>query len=396
MPRGLAGGANADAGADGITPHSDDWGSTKRRASTFSLFHTYKSIPESLFFRIGSHRKAQEQKVKIVQKARKMVALGPPSLHPTLTVTLPTAFTEGVPSSCYPYVLVVLPPSLYLDPWKYALDDQITKGVYWLAAQMPANVELEKPMLWGSQNQAGHESDGDGHQAHPHHPRLRLVAGKRYIADEDESVTNQAAPDSKSAKIRANRHRDYEAILLPMRTKRSSGNSEKQGAASDAQAVLKLPLHARYQNPLPAASQRSAIQHFLINVPLLGWTAGNYVPTKVPRIEAFWVCDAWPIGSFEKGFGSQWEKVQRPSTLLPASHIQLTSALLTHLPDAAAKRDALIFRRTDVLAASVNPDLMLRLPTGDASFAASTFTITQTVMWILALSIAFRVHRLTK
>ncbi|CAO1630190.1 unnamed protein product [Parajaminaea phylloscopi] len=334
-----------------------------------------------------------------------MATLQPKSLHPTLSIPLPEPFRDPAAPSCHPYVLVALPPALYLDPWQYSTDERLTRGAYWLSAQVPANVELERPALWdgeklplrGTTNAASRGRTAGNHAAHDQPARVKFVAGQGYVTAEDDSPVHHHRTSS--------RHRDYEAILMPIRkAKAGRGSVASHGSEHD---TIKVPLHSRYQAPKEGSVQRGVLPDVLSRLSLASTSAhgaGNYVKAQVEGIEAFWVCDSWPrgvIGGDEVG-GSQeqgwmgWERVRRPSTLLPPTHSHLTSALLSHLPDSATKRDVYIFRRTDVLSKSASANVALSLPTGDAGLALSVYAVTQTVMWLLAIAIIARVHRLTK
>ncbi|PWN24222.1 hypothetical protein BCV69DRAFT_23730 [Microstroma glucosiphilum] len=246
--------------------------------------------------------------------------LSPSSLHPVLRVTFPSGFFSAGPSStCDPYLLLSLPPALFLDPWQEPIHPvlqaqlltqnqiQSTDGkvssraagirieqVDFLSAGYPSQVELEKAVGWtGASASSGGAAYSGRAVWQGKDERTRLL---RSSSRGEEEGSNSAGGSKKAA------NREREAVLLRFSSSPSSAGSSKQ--------KLRLPLHARYLPPVDS-SQASLTSRLLSP-----HGSGNYIEVAIEGLEVFWACTAGSAPQ-ELEEEQEWERLARPSSLLP-------------------------------------------------------------------------------
>lgn len=270
-------------------------------------------------------------------------------------------------------------------------------------------------------NAAGSDSPQD--DAYEAVTRRKFVAGEGIVTETIKVLAQDASDDAEDSKDGAGlnvyspttkRNRlERETLLLSIATDQrkgtlrrainslvevgSSGDSDDadaktQGSDEEAAELLRLPLHARYLPPVDGLAEsspnmQSIVEHLRSLWPGSGEeTGGNYLDVSVEGLEAFWACSKEQSGLQDGGSSDDaaWQKVTRASTLLPPSHRHLTSPLHQRLPHGSR-----LYRRTDLS----TDDLSIQLPTGDASYAALTFAVTQSVFWMLAIALGWKLWR---
>lgn len=244
--------------------------------------------------------------------------LFPSSFHPVLRVSFPSGFFSTGPSTspsstCDPYLILSLPPALFLDPWQEPIHPILQaqahsqaqnaastsesdskksssaagvriEHVDFLSAGYPSQVELEKAVGWTG---AGGEATYSGRgvwQGKDEGTRILRRSSKG-----DDEVSSSAGSGSK--KKAANRER--ESVLL--RLSSSAGSSKDK---------LRLPLHARYLPPV--SSSQSNLASRLISPS----GSGNYIEVGIEGLEVFWACTG---GSAPRELEEEnnWERLAR-------------------------------------------------------------------------------------
>ncbi|PWN28556.1 hypothetical protein BDZ90DRAFT_231539 [Jaminaea rosea] len=351
------------------------------------------------------------------------VQMGPSSFHPTLSLSLPSSFLSPPSASsssshpCQPHLLLSLPPSLFLDPWHpttstFQLVSKVEQ-INYLSAGSEGNVELEKAVGWIKAGEAkrrgsvaAREAEEAAMREEPVEAKLeqtevRFIAGEGYVtrtlsADEHRATEvvslpkegTESSASSGSSRKKTAPNRENEAILIKL----ASRSSSESTSATPSPITIEMPLHARYLPPVDSSS--SSKRSSLLSHLLPGGHEGNYQSIAPSSIEAFWVCPSGaltPLDDTREG-GAIWEKVLRPSKLLPASHVHLTSPLIDLLTPGGASKPAI--HRLANLDLS-QEEATIKLPTGDAALASEAFMITQTVLGLLAVWILLRVKGLT-
>lgn len=280
-----------------------------------------------------------------------MSTLSPSNFHPTLSIPLPHTVLS-TPAQCEAYVLLSLPPALFVDPWQAPVSGSAkaeTPGhiadTHFLSGSA-AEIELEKAVGWTSSAETvgrkGIASDGGsaGDTSTPHVSPSRqyeTVTRKKWVAgegiveetikvvaegeeeDEEPHQLNTYAPPTK-----ANR-RERESVLFKLATRRQDstlkkvvksvvGSSEDEEKSEDSQP-LQIPLHARYLPPVDGAGEEQTSIRSLIQQVHSAWhspSSGNYHDVSIEGLEVFWACSGDNlIGSEVSSSDDEWEKVIR-------------------------------------------------------------------------------------
>jgi hypothetical protein len=245
--------------------------------------------------------------------------LSPSSFHPVLRVTFPSGFFSAGPSNspsstCDPYLLLSLPPALFIDPWQEPIHPILQaqahsqaqteastsrrsgknsssaagvriEHVEFLSAGYPSQVELEKAVGWTGAGGGAMYSGRRVWQGKDERTRTLRSSSK----DDDEVLSSA---DGGSSKKQANRER--EAVLLRLSSSSASSSNQK----------LRFPLHARYLPPV-SSSQSSLASRLLSPT-----GSGNYIEVGIEGLEVFWACTG---GSAPRELEEEeiWERLAR-------------------------------------------------------------------------------------
>lgn len=294
-----------------------------------------------------------------------MATLSPSSFHPTLSVPLSQSFL-GAPDSCQAYVLVSLPPALFVDPWQPPVstasshngDDRDSLHIaaaHFLAAGDKSNVELEKAVGWthdkqkirrrnrssqqaGSssggvklnRNSAGSDADQLGYETVE---QKKFVAGKGIVTetihvvspDYDESGDEGDGRNVYAGSSKSNKERESVLFQIDTTSPKSEVKSELALQQNDGTATttvtkpLSIPLHARYLPPKDNQEDHELgikalfrdISQSLLNTTE---TVGNYFDISIEGLETFWACTSEQSHLFE-------QKI--PRKCAPTSHLHI-------------------------------------------------------------------------
>ncbi|CAO1625659.1 unnamed protein product [Sympodiomycopsis kandeliae] len=349
-----------------------------------------------------------------------MATLSPSNFHPTLRVPLTGSFLTA-PESCQAYVLVSLPPALFVDPWQPPVSTSSSAGdtsqsahitaAHFLAAGDKGNVELEKAVGWThdkgkirrrersgpssssaevnlSPNAAGSDTDQLEYETIE---QKKFVAGQGIVTEKIRVVSSEShhpagrggdgrnvyAGDGKGNKER-------ESVLFQISTspQKAVVNNElatQQSEGTTTTVPLSIPLHARYLPPKdPQAVGLQTLFQDLSQS--LFDTTDNYFQVSVEGLESFWACSA------EQPHLAQ-QRITRASSLLSSEYKHLTTSLHRTIPHSHNK----YLYTFDSIQQEQLP--AIRLPTGNASYAELTQLITTSVVWVLALFLMVRISK---
>lgn len=347
------------------------------------------------------------------------------SFHPTLSLALGLGPTDApVPSYCQPYVLVRLPPAVFIDPHTFPAHSALTflnSSLVDFRAVDFSRVELEAAVGWSDPRGDVRRRRASASSAAGHSGGVRRVGdkpGKRravkkpgkdtfvVVGQEDEEDERdggqrrlRATSESKRSDARAPLARERTAVLLALDrdfdqrsqdqnnkdesdeggdegddeealtgVKRSS--SPTSSSSNKEKATIDIPLHVRYLPPRHGSTPPSSSE--ILDRLLHPSTSGLYDDVTLPVPDVLLACTYSPASP-----PSPFEAVE-PDELLPPPHSHLT------LPPHLASLEW--FRHRPAPQASSR--LTLTLPQGDASLASPVQQLTLALFVVVALYIA--------
>lgn len=261
-------------------------------------------------------------------------------MHPRISIPVDGLLADP-PKTCSPWILLSLPPPLFVDPWQPVSDAPhlLIGEPRYLSAGHKSKVELEQPVGWsrprptmrGSKAKvqaaeaAEAEAEASRLSALPAETstKVSFAAGEGYVT---ETVVIPPTPTGNADRGKRKPDAENEAVLLHLRPLEANGPSRLSS--------MKIPLQTRYLPPLEIESGRedldttSTTGQWASDLAelwghLTGRGGGNYARVTVPRVEAFLACSGHNVKAIEdrmagKSGGSgdqngqeQWEKVIR-------------------------------------------------------------------------------------
>lgn len=255
------------------------------------------------------------------------------SFHPVLRVTFPSGFFSADPSAtCDPYLLLSLPPALFLDPWQEPIHpvlqgqvhtqdtDSTSKSdrkgsssaagvriehVEFLSAGYPSQVELEKAVGWTGARPSAGSGSSSGPISGASYSGRGIWQGKqertrilRSSSRGDDEVLSSAGAGGGGSSNKKPANREREAVLLRLSSASSSTSTKS------SKERLRLPLHARYLPPV--GSSEASLASRLLSPS----GSGNYIEVGIEGLKIFWACTA---GSTPEALEQeeQWERLAR-------------------------------------------------------------------------------------
>ncbi|KAN0062403.1 hypothetical protein ACQY0O_005286 [Thecaphora frezii] len=183
-------------------------------------------------------------------------ALQHDTLHPTLTIALPSMSQHALDPRCVPSLLVHLPPALFFDPFT---SSSLKRHPLLLSSRLIGPLELEKPVGWSRSSSSGTDGSpapssrswwkvGDNHSSVPipirQNPQHATVEARLRAATQSHVLHSHA--DHLAL--------EHTALLLRLDSRELQKKRSKP-------PILQVPLHVRYMPPraasLPAHSSFS-------------------------------------------------------------------------------------------------------------------------------------------
>ncbi|KAK0552498.1 hypothetical protein OC844_006425 [Tilletia horrida] len=325
---------------------------------------------------------------------------GVPSLHPTISVSIPAAHLS-LPSHCRPFLLQRLPPAVFLDPYAFRLANRalvhpsVVRNLTYLGL-----TELERAVGWSDPE--GTTRSADRFVRKLQRQRERAAAGAGSDAGETEAADLEASVralglEHTGVLIELQRRGIREDPALAEKVvkaiKGEQVDLDEDSSASTRATTVSIPVHARYLPPVEVgkggvASASGGVDVQAIKEQVLDPSGrrGLYEEVKIDRPELFWACEG--DMTQEEAFKQGWSFVE-PHQLLPQpvySHVSLTP------PFPAFNPHYIRFLRPNPTAEDTSP-LLLRLPRGDASLGPILQALTFAIVGLASLIVVLQARR---
>lgn len=241
-----------------------------------------------------------------------------PSQHPKLRLQISEVDLEG-PAGCTPYLIVSLPPAVYVDPYELPPHRPLSGSGARLSSRVAVQnvsivgkTELEKSVGWTDPQGSRRRIASNRSSKHS-----ASLAHDFALSSENTAVVFKLELDEPSRRHDYNFMDAMDSILRDFRT---DGKAEPKKSPKDAKTAeqlakmhtLDIPVHTRYLPPVPANFGVAAGQ------PLPDWremlrglsdpSKGHYEHIEVPEPKLIYSCAGEPTQ--EEAFKMGWEYIR--------------------------------------------------------------------------------------